>query len=91
LLNREPAYLPVYFVEARENKPASMPKLLVFSQVRGLHDTVLEEAVNREPAVYRALKAKTDSRAEAVGRYFELSGLKKDDWYLNENGPWARR
>jgi len=89
LLNREPSYLPVYFIEARENKPASSPRLLVFSQVRGLHDIVLEEAVNREPAVYRALKAKTDSRVEAVGRYFEQSGLKKDDWYLNENGPWG--
>jgi hypothetical protein len=89
LLNPEPAYLPVYFVEARAKEPSSPPRLLVFSQVRGLHDTVLEEAVNREPAVYRALKAKTDSRAEAVSRYFELSGLKKDDWYLNENGPWG--
>jgi hypothetical protein len=89
LLNPEPAYLPAYFVEAREKDPASPSRLLVFSQVRGLRDTVLEEAVNRDPTVYRALKAKTDSRAEAVGRYFELSGLKKDDWYLNENGPWG--
>lgn len=89
LLNNEPAYLPVYFIEARENKPGSPPRLLVFSQVRGLRDTVLEDAVNREPTVYRALRAKTDSRAEAVRRYFEQSGLKKDDWYLNENGPWG--
>lgn len=89
LLNPEPAYLPVYFIEARENKPASPPRLLVFSQVRGLRDTVLEEAVNREPTVYRALKAKTDSRVEALRRYFEQSGLKQDDWYLNENGPWG--
>jgi hypothetical protein len=66
-----------------------LPRLLVFSQVRGLHDTVLEEAVNRDPTVYRALKAKTDSRAESVRRYFERSGLKKDAWYLNENGPWG--
>lgn len=89
LINREPAYMPAYFVEARENKPSSLPGLLVFSQVRGLRDTVLEEAVNRDPMVYRALKAKTDSRAEAVRRYFEQSGLKKDAWYLNENGPWG--
>lgn len=89
LLNHAPAYLPVYFIEARENKPSSPPRLLVFSQVRGLRDTVLEEAVNREPTVYRALKAKMDSRIEAVTRYFEQSGLKKDDWYLNENGPWG--
>lgn len=89
LLNSQPAYLPVYFIEARENKPSSPPRLLVFSQVRGLHDTVLEDAVNREPTVYRALRAKNDSRAEAVRRYFERSGLKKDDWYLNENGPWG--
>lgn len=89
LLNNAPAYLPVYFIEARENKPSSPPRLLVFSQVRGLRDTMLEEAVNREPTVYRALKARTDSRAEAVRRYFEQSGLKKDDWYLNENGPWG--
>jgi hypothetical protein len=89
LLQAEPVYLPAYFVEARENKPNSQPQLLVFSQVRGLHDAVLEEAVNREPMVYRALKAKTDSRAEAVRRYFEFSGLKKDEWYLNENGPWG--
>lgn len=89
LLNREPVYLPAYFIEARENKPSSPPRLLVFSQVRGLHDTVLEGAVNRDPMVYRALKAKTDSRAEAVRRYFEKSGLKKDAWYLNENGPWG--
>ena len=89
LLNREPAYMPAYFIEVRENKPSSPPRLLVFSQVRGLHDTVLEEAVNRDPMIYRALKAKTDSRAEAVRRYFEQSGLKKDAWYLNENGPWG--
>ena len=89
LINREPAYLPAYFIEARENKPGSTLRLLVFSQVRGLHDTVLEAAVNRDPMVYRALKAKTDSRAEAVRRYFEQSGLKKDAWYLNENGPWG--
>ena len=89
LLQAEPAYLPAYFVEAREKDPASPPRLLVFSQVRGLRDTVLEETVNRDPTVYRALKARTDSRAEAVSRYFELSGLKKDDWYLNENGPWG--
>jgi hypothetical protein len=57
--------------------------------VRGLHDTVLEEAVNRDPTVYRALKAKTDSRAESVRRYFEQSGLKSEAWYLNENGPWG--
>jgi hypothetical protein len=66
-----------------------LPQLRVFSQVRGLHDTVLEDAVNRDPTVYRALKAKTDSRAEAVKRYFEQSGLRKDAWYLNENGPWG--
>jgi hypothetical protein len=89
LLNHEPAYLPAYFIEVRENKSSSLPRLLVFSQVRGLHDTVLEEAVNRDPTVYRALKAKTDSRAESVRRYFERSGLKKDAWYLNENGPWG--
>ena len=59
LLSREPVYMPAYFVEARENKPASPLRLLVFSQVRGLHDTVLEEAVNRDPTVYRALKART--------------------------------
>ncbi len=89
LLNREPAYLPAYFVEARGKEPSSPLRLLVFSQVRGLHDSVLQEAVNRDPIVYRALKAKTDSRAEAVRRYFEQSGLKKDAWYLNENGPWG--
>lgn len=89
LLNREPAYLPAYFVEAREKKPSGPLRLLVFSQVRGLHDTVLEEAVNRDPVIYRALKARTDSRAEAVRRYFEQSGLKSDAWYLNENGPWG--
>jgi hypothetical protein len=89
LLNQEPAYMPAYFIEVRENKADSPPRLLVFSQVRGLHDTVLEEAVNRDPTVYRALKAKTDSRAESVRRYFEQSGLKKDAWYLNENGQWG--
>ncbi len=89
LLNREPAYLPAYFVEARGKEPSSPLHLLVFSQVRGLHDSVLQEAVNRDPVVYRALKAKTDSRAEAVRRYFEQSGLKKDAWYLNENGQWG--
>ena len=89
LLNHEPAYMPAYFIEVRENKTSSPPRLLVFSQVRGLHDTVLEEAVNRDPTIYRALKAKTDSRAESVRRYFEHSGLKKDAWYLNENGPWG--
>jgi len=89
LLNHEPAYMPAYFIEVRENKPSSLPRLLVFSQVRGLHDAVLEEAVNQDPTVYRALKAKTDSRAESVRRYFERSGLKKDAWYLNENGPWG--
>jgi len=88
-LKREPAYMPAYFIEVRENKPDSPPRLLVFSQVRGLHDTVLEEAVNRDPLVYRALKAKTDSLAESVRRYFEKSGLKQDTWYLNENGPWG--
>lgn len=87
LVGREPAYMPAYFVEARENEPASPLRLLVFSQVRGLHDSVLEEAVNRDPLVYRALKAKTDSRADAVRRYFEQDGLKKEAWYLNENGP----
>jgi hypothetical protein len=89
LLNRDPAYMPAYFIEARENKPSSSLRLLVFSQVRGLHDTVLEEAVNRDPTVYRALKSRTDSRADSVRRYFEQSGLKKDAWYLNENGPWG--
>ncbi len=89
LLNQEPVFMPAYFIEVRENKPSSLPRLLVFSQVRGLHDTVLEEAVNRDPTVYRALKARTDSRPEAVRRYFEQSGLKKDAWYLNENGPWG--
>lgn len=89
LINTEPAYMPAYFVEAREKKPNSPLRLLVFSQVRGLHDQALEDAVNRDPTVYRALKAKTDSRAESVRRYFEQSGLKKDAWYLNENGPWG--
>jgi hypothetical protein len=89
VLNREPAYMPAYFVEAREKDPASPLRLLVFSQVRGLHDLALEDAVNHDPAVFRALKAKTDSRMEAVRRYFEQSGLKKDAWYLNENGPWG--
>jgi hypothetical protein len=89
LVSPEPAYMPAYFVEAREKKPNSPLRLLVFSQVRGLHDLVLEDAVNRDPTVYRALKAKTDSRAEAVRKYFEHSGLKKDAWYLNENGPWG--
>jgi hypothetical protein len=87
LMGRDPVYMPAYFVEARENKPDGPLKLLVFSQVRGLHDSVLEDAVNRDPLVYRALKAKTDSRADAVRRYFEQSGLKKEAWYLNENGP----
>jgi len=81
--------MPAYFVEARENKPASPLRLLVFSQVRGLRDTVLEEAVNRDPTVYRALKSKVDSRADAVRRYFDQSGLKKDAWYLNEKSPWG--
>jgi hypothetical protein len=89
LLGHEPVYMPAYFIEVRENKPSSLPQLRVFSQVRGLHDTVLEDAVNRDPTVYRALKAKTDSRAESVKRYFEQSGLRKDAWYLNENGPWG--
>jgi hypothetical protein len=89
LLNHEPAYMPAYFIEVRENKPSSLPRLMVYSQVRGLHDTVLEDAVNRDPTVYRALKAKTDSRAESVKRYFEQSGLRKDAWYLNENGQWG--
>jgi hypothetical protein len=89
LINPQPAYMPAYFIEARENKPSAALRLLVFSQVRGLHDTVLEEAVNRDPTVYRALKAKTDSRAESVRRYFEQSGLKSEAWYLNENGPWG--
>jgi hypothetical protein len=89
LLNREPAYMPAYFIEARENKPSSPLSLLVFSQVRGLRDSVLENVVNRDPLVYRALKAKTDSRADSVRKYFEQSGLKKDTWYLNENGPFG--
>jgi hypothetical protein len=89
LITPEPVYMPAYFIEARENKPSSLPRLLVFSQVRGLRDSVLEEAVNHDPLVYRALKAKTDSRPESVRRYFEQSGLKKDAWYLNENGPWG--
>jgi hypothetical protein len=87
LLNREPAYLPAYFIEARANQPASRPQLLVFSQVRGLRDAVLEGAVNRDPTVYRALKARTDSLSSAVKRYFDQSGLRKDAWYLNENSP----
>gem|GEM_PF-1938692 len=87
LISRDPVYMPVYFVEAHENKPASPLRLLVFSQVRGLRDTVIEDAVNRDPLVYRTLKAKTDSRFESVRKYFERSGLKKDAWYLNENGP----
>lgn len=85
-LNREPAYLPAYFIEARENKPASLPKLLVFSQVRGLRDTVLEYAVNNDSTIYRALKTRTDGLSESVRRYFEQSGLRQEDWYLNENG-----
>jgi hypothetical protein len=89
LVSRAPVYLPVYFVEAREDKPSGALSLLIFSQVRGLRDKVLEYAVNRDPKVYRALKARTNSRAEAVQRYFEQSGLKKDAWYLNENGPWG--
>jgi len=89
LLNHDPVYMPAYFVEARENKPSSPLRLLVFSQVRGLRDTVLEEAVNRDPTVYRALKSKVDSRADAVRRYFDQGGLKKDAWYLNEKSPWG--
>ncbi len=89
LLNTQPVYMPAYFVEARGKDPASPPRLLVFSQVRGLHDTVLEQAVNRDPTVFRALKARSDSRPEAVRRYFEQSGLKKDAWYLNEEGQWG--
>jgi len=87
LVSREPVYLPVYFVEARENKPSGPFSLLVFSQVRGLRDTTLEYAVNRDPKVFRALKARTNSRAEAVQRHFEQGGFKRDSWYLNENGP----
>lgn len=87
LASPEPVYLPVYFVEARENKPNAALSLLVFSQVRGLRDKVLEYAVNRDPKVFRALKARTNSRAEAVQRYFDQNGLRKDAWYLNENGP----
>ena len=89
LVSREPVYLPVYFVEAKENKPGGALSLMVFSQVRGLRDTVLEYAVNRDPKVFRALKARTNSRAEAVQRYFEQAGLKKDAFYLNEDGPWG--
>jgi hypothetical protein len=87
LISPEPVYLPVYFVEARENKPNGKLSLLVFSQVRGLRDKVLEYAVNRDPKIFRALAARTNSRAEAVQRYFEQNGLRKDAWYLNENGP----
>ncbi len=89
LVSRDPVYLPVYFVEARENKPSGLFSLLVFSQVRGLRDTTLEYAVNRDPKVFRALAARTNSRAESVQRHFEQSGLRKDAWYLNENGPWG--
>jgi len=87
LLSPEPVYLPVYFVEVRENKPEGRLGLLVFSQVRGLRDKMLEYAVNRDPKIYRALLARSNSRAEAVQRYFEQHGLRKDAWYLNENGP----
>ncbi len=83
----QPVYLPVYFVEARENQPNGALSLLVFSQVRGLRDETLEYAVNRDPKVFRALKARANSRAEAVRRYFEQNGLKREWWYLNENGP----
>jgi len=89
LLSAKPAYMPAYFIEARENKPSSPLRLFVYSQVRGLHDTILEDAVNRDPTIFRALKAKTDSRVDSVKRYFEQNGLKKDAWYLNENGPWG--
>lgn len=89
LVSQEPVYLPVYFVEARENKPSGTLQLMVFSQVRGLRDTVLEYAVNRDPKIFRALTARTNSRADSVQRYFEQSGMKKDAWYLNENGPWG--
>ena len=87
LVSSEPVYLPVYFVEAREDKPSGQFSLMVFSQVRGLRDATLEYAVNRDPKVFRALKARTNGRAEAVQRHFEQSGFKKDAWYLNENGP----
>jgi hypothetical protein len=90
VIDRKPAYLPAYLIEAQEkSKSHSSPKLLVFSQVRGLHDTVLEDAVNQNLIVYRALKTRTDSRSGAVSRYFEKIGLKKDSWFLNENGPWG--
>jgi hypothetical protein len=89
LISREPVYLPVYFVEAREKTANGELRLLVFSQVRGLRDKVLEYAVNRDPKVFRALKARTNSRAEAVQRYFEQGGLRQEAWYLNENGPWG--
>jgi hypothetical protein len=85
----QPVYLPVYFVEAREDKPNPRFSLLAFSQVRGLRDTTLEYAVNRDPQVFRALAARADSRADAVERYFKQMGLRKDDWYLNEDGPWG--
>ena len=89
LLSPEPVYMPAYFVEAQENKPGSPLRLLAFSQVKGLRDTALEDAVNRNPTVFRALKAKTGSRPDEIRRYFEQSGLKKDAWYLNEKGPWG--
>ena len=89
LVSQEPVYMPVYFVEARENKPSGALHLMVFSQVRGLRDTTLEYAVNRDPKVFRALAARTNNRAESVQRHFEQSGLRKDAWYLNENGPWG--
>ncbi len=89
LTSPEPVYLPVYFVEARENKPSGTLQLMIFSQVRGLRDPVLEYAVNRDPQIYRALKARTNSRAESVQRYFEQSGMKKEAWYLNEEGQWG--
>lgn len=85
----QPVYLPVYFVEAREDKPDGRFCLLAFSQVRGLRDITLEYAVNRDPQVFRALAARADSRADAVERYFKQIGLRKDDWYLNEAGPWG--
>lgn len=87
LVSQQPVYLPVYFVEARENKPSGAFSLLVFSQARGLRDTTLEYAVNRDPKVFRALKARANSRAEAVQRHFEQNGFKRDSWYLNENSP----
>jgi hypothetical protein len=58
LLDRTPAYLPMYIIEtAKKTGQSNQPHYVVYTQIRGWRDEFFERIVNTYPEIQRALAA----------------------------------